>query len=177
MTTHESTEPKERPMSEKFRKMDPVASTPCPECPWLVSNADRTPPAPFIADDFYSRAHLLRCWHDVADGRLTACHAASDVFRTGEVNGPPWLAAYLERPRALRECPGSVVAALREVQYLLDAGSYTEYARQRPQGLGPEGAAIWVQRLAGAGVDMPELRKVIVDLDEITDPASFDEES
>lgn len=155
------------------RPVNAAPLQPCQECPWRRSNVGRPAPEPY--EDSYTRDHHVRCWSDVADGQLSGCHltAPGDLFPMG--SDPRWVeGGYKAVPNHAqpRECAGSVVAALREVRRVIQAGSIERYVKENPQGMSAEAAGKWLRRIQGRQVEhWPELRQPAIDEADIIDPA------
>lgn len=161
-------------MSEDVKR---APGTPCHECPWRVSMQDRPVPAKYNG---FNRSERAVLWASLRDGDyLVACHlTVADRVAFPRGGDPEWVAAgYHAVPEhaRLRECGGSVAAAVREMNLLRAAGSWEEYHRRRPQGFSRKAAALWAMRLQGRRVaDYPPLVEVSVDAEELVDPAGDD---
>jgi hypothetical protein len=160
-------------------EMNQAPVTPCPECPWRVSNRGRPVPEKFA--EMYSRENRVEHWSSLraAGGRM-GCHLTTpDPQITPMVNDPEWIAMGYQAvpPHARpRECGGFVAAGLREMRRLAEAGSWEAYRKVRPQGLTREAAELWARRLRGEQVPgFPPLRPVDVDDSEINDSATEDD--
>lgn len=160
-------------MSEEMNRAPAV---PCHECPWRVSNQERPVPEKYAGG--FTRTERANLWSALRDGNYrTACHLTiADREKFPHGGDPEWSdMGYQPVPEQaqLRECAGAVLAALREMRRLAEAGSWEEYRRQYPKGLTETAAVLWALRLQGREVPgRPPLRTVSVGDGEIIDPAT-----
>lgn len=157
---------------------DRAATSPCPECPWRVSNKGRPVPEKYAGT--YDRKQRTVIWAELRSGVPQGCHLSTgDREKFPHGGDPEWIdAGYAAVPEIARprECAGAVAAALREMRLLLEAGGWQEYHRRRPQGLTREVATRWAARLSGVSPPgVPALRAVQVDAAEVIDVPGEDD--
>lgn len=114
---------------------------PCSQCPWRKSNQGKRTPW-----GFFTAKNLRRLWNQIrSGGRPQSCHLTDPSNLDHVAAGAPANA----KPK---ECPGSVILVLREVQRVVDiaAGEPIEpehidqYLKERPKGLKKKGLLYWM---------------------------------
>lgn len=135
----------------------------CLQCPWRRSNQEKPHPL-----GFYTRSNLRRLWNQIRrGGKAQSCHMT-------DPSHPDHIEAGCKPDAVARECPGSVLLVLREIEKMVeDKGGEKEVSsegvkayleRHRRKGLTKSGVLYWVvQRLQFGGVPLlggPELPEV-----------------
>jgi hypothetical protein len=152
--------------------------TPCPECPWRVSNQGLPVPDKDQYEGMFDRPVRVEFWSGIRSTVPTIgiCHMSSVDPVNPHGADPDWVAMGYQAvpPHArARECGGHAAAGLRELRRITEAGSWEEYQRLFPHGFTREAAAFWQARLRGDRLPgFPPLRDVAVDDSEIIDPAA-----
>lgn len=139
--------------------------TACEFCPWRVTNHGKKTPW-----GFYRAANLTRLWNQIRrGGHAQSCHPT-------DPNHPDHIAAGAKAGATPKECPGSVILVLREMEKLAACGGgngteitpegVTAYLREHRDGLTKSGIAYWVvSRYSFGGVPFvggPKLPEVNV---------------
>jgi hypothetical protein len=108
---------------------DESITHPCSECPWRIANHGKK-----HKHGFYTKANLARLWREIrAGGQGQSCHP-TDPSHPDHGAKPD---------TETRECPGSVILVLRELQRLNDVGGVEEYRKIRRKGLTRDGILYW----------------------------------
>jgi hypothetical protein len=123
-------------------------SSPCDQCPWRLSNQGKR-----HQFGFYTLANLRRLWNQIRrGGGAQSCHLT-------DPSHPDHVAVGAKPEATARECPGSVIVVLREVEQMANAErvvtpeSMARYRSTRKKGLTKEGILFWVvSRLQYGGV-------------------------
>lgn len=121
----------------------------CSQCPWRLSNQGKRHPG-----SFYTKANLTRLWNQIRrGGKRQSCHMT-------DPSHPDHLMAGCKPDTTPKECPGSVLLILREVESMMDSTNYISeeaikaYLKRRRHGLTKKGILYWlVARIQFA--DMP----------------------
>lgn len=137
-------------MSAHKATADGTCKTPCPQCPWRISNHGKRHP-----NGFFTKKNLTRLWKQLRrGGKPQSCHLTDPSHPDHVTAGAPANAT-------AQECPGSVILILREIQRLAgDNGEVSPltvdaYLRSRRRGLTRSGILYWiVQRIQFAGVPL-----------------------
>lgn len=142
-----------------------AAATPCSECPWRASNANRNHPR-----DHYSDERYTSMWRSITKvGVIGGCH----LFGPGYHPTEDELAQGFQKPAdigSIRECAGAVATVQQEFELMLAYPSHAEYIKARPTGLSK--TAIMRLRDRRQSGEEPQLRFLPrPDYSDITDPA------
>ncbi len=112
---------------------------PCDQCPWRLANQGKR-----HAYGFYTLTNLRRLWNQVRrGGRAQSCHLTDPTH-------PDHVKAGAKPGSKPKECPGSVIVVLREVNAMADETrtvtpeSVAAYQKKRKGGLTKSGIAYWV---------------------------------
>ncbi len=120
----------------------------CEQCPWRISNQGRK-----HKRGFYTKRNLTRLWNQIRrGGRAQSCHLTDpkhkDHIEAGCADGAK-----------AKECPGSVVIILRELQRLAPNGNVgpeqcdAYLIKRRRHGLTKQGILYWaMSRIQFGGV-------------------------
>lgn len=136
-------------------------STPCDQCPWRLSNQGKK-----HKFGFYNKVNLTRLWGQIRrGGGEQSCHLT-------DPSHPDHVAVGAKEGATAKECPGSVIVVLREVEQMagpdrvVTPESVLRYKAARKKGLTKNGIAYWVvSRLQFGGVPFfggPKLPEVDV---------------
>lgn len=142
-------------------------NNPCPQCPWRTANQGKKHFA-----SFYSKKNLTRLWNQIRrGGGEQSCHLT-------DPSHPAHIRAGASKDAVVKECPGSVILVMREMdtmasmsadpsQRRIDDQAVMTYLRERKGGLTKSGILYWCyQRLHLSGVPRiggPKLPEVNID--------------
>ena len=121
--------------------MSEATSSPCDACPWRLKNQGKKTPW-----GFYTKANLTRLWNELRSGGTPqSCHPT-------DPSHPDHCAAGAKPGAKPKECAGSVILVLREMQLMAEPdGTIAEeglarYRRERrARGLKyPNGIRYWL---------------------------------
>lgn len=122
-----------------------AAATPCSECPWRKSNADR----PHFNNQ-YSTEEFTRLWRSIAvDGNFFGCHLMDADYHPVPAES---LAMGYQKPAdigARRECAGALAVVRRELKLLNDYDTHEDYIAARPVGLSKKALDVLLSRSKG----------------------------
>lgn len=154
------------------------AASPCAECPWRVENIGRPVPAKY--GDAYTREQRVTVWTQLRNGVLQDCHmGAGDGEEFPHGKDPALIHsgfAAIPEHATSRECAGSLVAARREVERVIEAGSWAEYHARHPNGFTADTAVFWLRRFSGDVVQgAPQVRGDLTRDVAVIDPGHDDD--
>ena len=142
-------------------------STPCTQCPWRLSNQGKK-----SKWGFYTKKNILRLWNEIrGGGGIQSCHMTDPCHEDH-------LAAGCKAGAKTRECAGSVIVILRELDLLkrpdrqpIEPEDADRYLATRKKGFTKMGLLYYlISRMSMGGVPFlggPKLPSVNVDDEEI----------
>jgi hypothetical protein len=152
-------------------------NNPCPQCPWRTANQGKR-----HFGKFYTKVNLTRLWNQIRKGGgQQTCHLT-------DPSHPDHVKAGAPESAEVRECPGSVVLVIRELELMATMGNepgnitpeaLDEYGRRRKKGLSKMGIMYWlVSRVQMGGQPIfggPKLPEVNTEDKDIDLPAYLKE--
>jgi hypothetical protein len=123
---------------------------PCDQCPWRLTNQGKKHKL-----GFYTKSNLRRLWNQIrGGGRAQSCHLT-------DPSHPDHVAVGAKPGATARECPGSVIIVLRELERMknsdgvIDTSQVEHYFLTRKRGLTKRGILYWImQRVKLANVKL-----------------------